>query len=39
MGNILISDVTLRQERKRTEAALSFREKTGDRAAHWTDCA
>lgn len=27
MGNILISDVTLRQERKRTEAALSFREK------------
>ncbi|MCE5189182.1 MAG: hypothetical protein LLF75_08380 [Eubacteriales bacterium] len=27
MGNILISDVTLRQERKQTEAALSFREK------------
>ena len=27
MGNILISDVTLRQERRRTEAALSFREK------------
>jgi 2-isopropylmalate synthase len=27
MGNILISDVTLRQDRKRAEATLSFREK------------